>query len=325
MSDALKVVKMSEIMKSEVALRTVDEESEGFLELCESVRSKGVLEPIQIRYLVNGKYCLINGIHRYTAAEKCGLTEIPCHILDVDEAKALEIQIVTNIMHVETPQASYAKHLKRMLAYSPTMTIGELAGKINKSTAWINQRFALLKLPEKIKEMVDSGELKLSNAFSLSKLPEAEMANYLDRALTVEPVEFAETVKTRVKELNEASRQGKEAKDEQYVPIAHVKKPNEIKEQLDKPSDLEVLIRDCKISDAKGGAVMALKWVLNLDPISITNAKAAYDARKAASDESKERRMKERAEKKAADAASKAAEAKEELEKVKSTVKTAVI
>lgn len=315
--DALKYVPLDEIMESPEALRTVDEESVEFQELVESVKSRGVLEPIQIRPLPNGKYSIINGLHRTTAAKRAGLVEIPCRIMDANDAQTLEIQVVTNLMKIETKPVEYAKHLTRMLSYNPTMTYGELAAKINKSTSWLDQRLGLLKLPEAIKGMVDEGNISLSNAFMLTKLPPEEMTNYLDRAQTMAPAEFGPLVKNRKKEIDEAKRQGKAATEEQFVPIAHFRKKGEIEAEMEKGTIAEQIVRDCRIQSPVDGFKMAIRWVLNMDPISINNAKDAYEARKAEANQAKERRAAERAEKKAKEAADKAAAAQEELANVK--------
>lgn len=317
--DAMKYVPVDEIIESPEALRTVDEERVEFQEMVESVKRQGILNPISIRPLNNGKYSLIDGLHRYTAAKRAGLAEVPCKIMDLDDAKVLEVQVVANIMKVDTKPVEYAKHLTRMLSYNPLMTLSELAGKINKSTSWLDQRFGLLKLPDTIKEMVDGGSIGLSNAFMLSKLPAEEMGNFLDRAQTMVPTEFGPLVKSRCKEIQEAKRQGKEASVETFVPVAHLRKTGEIKDEMDTGKTAEQLVRDCRIDNAVDGFKLAIKWVLNMDPISIQNAQAAYEARKAQADQAKERRAAERAEKKAKEAADKAQLAQEELAKVKQT------
>ncbi len=323
--DAMKYVPLDEIMESVEALRTVDEECVEFQELVESVKSRGVLEPIQIRPLPNGKYAIINGLHRSTAARRAGLTEIPARIMDATDAQALELQVVTNLMKIETKPVEYAKHLTRMFGYNPTMTYGELAAKINKSTSWLDQRLGLLKLPDTIKTMVDNNEITLSNAFMLTKLPQEEMGNYLDRAQTMAPAEFGPLVKSRKKEIDEAKRQGKATSEEKFTPFAHFRKKGEIEEEMEKGIAAEQMIRDCKIQSPVDGFKMAIRWVLNLDPISINNAKDAFEARKAASDQAKERRAAERAEKKAKDAADKAVAAQEELKAVKAAVASPVV
>jgi ParB/RepB/Spo0J family partition protein len=322
--DALKYVPVDEIMESPEALRTVDEEKVEFSEMVESVKRQGVLNPISIRPMPNGKFSLIDGLHRFTAAKRAGLTEIPCKIMDIDEAKTLEVQVVANLMKVDTRPVEYAKHLTRMLSYNPLMTLSELAGKINKSTSWLDQRFGLLKLPDTIKEMVDGGSIGLSNAFMLSKLPAEEMGNYLDRAQTMQPTEFGPLVKSRCKEIQEAKRQGKDVAEETFVPVAHLRKTSEIKDEMDNSKVADQLVRDCRISTAVDGFKLGIKWVLNMDPTSIQAAQAAYEARKTQVNQAKERRAAERAEKKAKEAAEKSAAAQAELEKVKATANTVV-
>lgn len=318
-------LKMSEITESPVALRTVDTETEAFLELVDSIRAKGVLNAISVRPLTEGGYCLVDGLHRFTGAKAAGLTEIPCQVLEISEVEALEAQLVANICKVETKPVEYAKHLKRILATNPLMTLSELAQKVCKSAQWISDRFGLLKLGEEIQKMVDEGEVGLSNAYALSRLPNPEQANFLDRAMTLPPAEFVPLIETRLKEIRDAKRKGEDAGAEEFAALPHLRKLGELKAEYETAPNAGAVLADAGAKTAEDGYRAALAWALQMDKATIDAKKAKYDAQKQAMAEAKERRAAERAQKAAAAAADKAAKLQEEAAKASSGIAAQVV
>ena len=306
----LAVLKLAEIVESPVALRSVNEESEQFLEMLESVKLKGVLESITVRPLKDGetagKYCIINGLHRYTCAKRAGLTEIPANILDIGDAEALEDQIITNIQKIETKPAEYAKQLKRILALHPLMTMAELAGKICQSTAWISTRFSLLSLSKEIQESVDKGHIGLTNAFALSKLPTSEVPNFLERAMSLTPGEFIPLIDQRKKEIQEAKKVGGAIPAEKFVAVPVMRKPSEIKAEFESPSTAGKVIALAGATSLEAAFAAAISWVLRMDADSVAEAQAKHEARERAKKEASERKSVETLAKKALSAKEKA-------------------
>jgi len=321
----LKNLKLSEITESPVALRAVDQETETFKELVDSIRAKGVLNAISVRPLTEGGYCLVDGLHRYTAAKAAGLEEIPAQLLAISEVEALEAQLVANIQKVETKPVEYAKHLKRILATNPLMTLSELAGKVSKSTAWISDRFGLLKLSESVQNLVDNGEVGLSNAYALSRLPNSEQMNFLDRAMTLPPAEFIPLIEARIKEIRAAKRSGDDTAEEQFVAVPHLRKLSELKAELETGASAEAVIQAAGAKKPAACFKACLDWVLQLDAATVNEKKAKFDARKQAATEEKNRRAADRAEKAAKAAQAKAAKLAEEAEKAAAGIATEVV
>ena len=300
-----KTVKLDEIIESPVALRTVDEESERFQEIVDSVRDKGILNPpnARIDQSGSGKYILVDGLHRYTAAKRAGLEEIPLHILDItDDVAAQEAQLVANYHKVETKPVQFAEQIKKILAAHPLMTLTELSGKLNVNTTWISERLNLLKLAPKIQSLVDEGKIGLTNAYLLAKLPDTEQPNFVDRAMTDAPAQFGGDVKARVKEINKANREGRAAEKEVFTPTAHMRKPQEVKDVNEDITVIASMISAAGITDPVEAASLVIKWVLHLDDDSVEEAKAKWEARKASLEEAKARKKAEREAKKAAKA-----------------------
>jgi len=312
-------LKLGEIEESPVALRSVNVESVEFKELVDSVIAKGILNPIVVRESVEkpGRFILCDGLHRFTAANAAGLKDIPCHVLDMDEAASREAQIVGNLHRIETRPVEYAKALRQLLATNPTMTIADLAHKISASVTWLSDRFGLLKLDPKIQELVNSGELKLSNAYALAKLKPEEQKNFLDRAITEKPDVFAAAVQARVQEVREAERQGKEVKPVTFEAVEHLRKLTELKDERAKVVIGKKFCKEFGAKTADAGWSLCLDWILHMDKYSVEEAKAKFDARAAALAEAKARRQEEKDKKAAEKAANEAAKVQAEGAKAK--------
>lgn len=306
-------IPISLIRESEVALRTVNRNSEEYLQLVESIRQKGVLNSVSVREVKDEHgvltYGLVDGLHRFTAAKDAGLTEIPANITKLDDRELLEAQIIANIHKIETKPVEYTKQMTRILAGNPTLTKRELAARLAKTEAWISQRLSLTKLTDAVAKMVDDDTIKLSNAYALAKLPPEEQANFVDRAATDPPDVFVPAIYARVKEIRDAKIKGKDAAPAQFVPTPHLQKLSEVKKVFDSPDELALMV--CRAQQAEtplDGFKAAVAWMLHLDSLSVREQKAEYEARKTQREEANERRKKEREEAKKKAAAEKQAD-----------------
>lgn len=307
----------SAIHKNEVALRSVDMESEEFLGIVDSIRTRGFLGVILVREKKDPEtsqkfYELIDGLQRFTAACEAGLEEIPVDITKADDAEVLRSQICMNIHRVVTKPIEYSKQLIQILNLDSTLTLSTLAADLGKSTQWVEQRLSLTKITnERIQAAVNEGEIPLSNAYILAKLPETEQVELMDRAITEQPAEFVPMAQARKKELAAASRKGKAAAPAEFLPVQHLRKLKEIKLEL---GALENAQSICSNADEQSGFRKAIEWVLCVDSDTIKVLKSEHDARQAEKTEKANKRKLERVERKKA-AAKKAAEEAEEAAK----------
>lgn len=318
----LQQINLSEIRESPVALRKVDRTSEEYLGLVDSIREKGVLNAILAREFKDEEsgetvYMLVDGLHRYSAAQDAGLETIPAQVLSLNEAEALEAQIMTNVHKIETRPVEYSRQIMRVLSGNPLLTVTELAKSLAKSPSWISSRLGLLKLTDDIGKLVDENKINLSNAYALAKLDKAEQVDWIDRAMTENPSTFMPAVNTRRKELRDAARKGKDAAPAEFQPVAHLQKLKDIKDERESPQVRATVLKDMSAKTAADGWDAAVAWILHLDPKSIEAQKVKQDQRDKEREEAKQRRTAERADKKAKDAAEKAVVLKEEAEKAK--------
>lgn len=320
MSTELLHIKLTEIHENPVALRSVNQESPDFLGLVDSIRARGVMNAISVRRKMDKDtneqfYELIDGLHRFAASMAAGINMIPAQVLTLEDAEVLEAQLIGNVQRIDTKPVEYSQQLIRILGANPTMTESDLAIKLGKSAQWISARLGLTKIDNQtIRDLIDEGQIPLSNAYTLAKLPTDEQLDFVERAQTETPDVFLGGVANRVKELREAKRQGREAKPAEFAPTAHCQKISTIKEAMDNDAMASQLIDATGTVGMVGAFQLALQWVLNLDPISIEAARAKWTAQQQAKAEATERRAAERAAAKAESAQAAANKAAAEAE-----------
>ncbi len=119
-------------------------------EMAESIKEKGILEPILIRPK-NGQFEIVAGERRYKAAQMAGLTEIPCIEYDIADNEALELSIIENIQRKDLTiyeQAFSLNSLSEIYGY----THQEIGQKIGKSRVTVSELIRITDLPEDILE-----------------------------------------------------------------------------------------------------------------------------------------------------------------------------
>jgi len=309
----IKTVKLADIRENPVALRAVNKQSEDYLGLVDSIKQAGFIGTISVRSKTDeagdAYYELVDGLHRFNASKDAGLVEIPVTIVDLDDAETLQAQIMMNIHKVETKPVQYSEQLRRLLAMDQMLTINELAAKLGKSAQWLKERLTLTKLPESVATLVDDEKINLTNAYTLAKLPEEEMGDWVDRAMTEPPSAFVPMATKRIKEIKDAKRKGQKAGESSFTPTAHLQKLATFKEELETPKIGPKLVKTVGVKTAEEGFALGVKWALSLDPESVQAQEDKYNAQKQAREDAKARRAAERAKKKADAAAKEAAEA----------------
>lgn len=325
MATTLKQVPVSLIRQSKVLLRQIDKEKAEYQELRESVRARGLLNPISVREIppeAEGGpvlYSVIDGSHRFNVCQDLGLETIPAQVMSMTDAEVEEAQIVANVHKVETKPVEYTKALERIIQRNPFMTEAELAQLVNKSPAWIKERFSLLRLEEQLQTLVDSGDIKLVNGYALAKLPAHEQLAFQDRAITMAPNEFSGLVLARAKELKQAAREGRDASSpDEFIPVATIKPKADLIDEQANGTRRAKILSDANAKNAEQGFKAALDWVLNLDPEALAVQRARHDQRVSVREENRKKFMENQAARRLENARKKLAEAEAEAEAAKS-------
>ena len=305
-------IPLGDIRESDESLRKCDRTTEKYLGLVDSIKLKGVLSAISVREVKDPEtgeimYGLVDGLQRFTASKDAGKATIPAQVTSISDAELLEAQVIANVHKIETRPVEYSKALVKILQENPLMTRAELATKLAKTSSWISERMGLLKLGEKIQAYVDSGDIGLSNAYALAKLPVEEQEDYVDRALGEIPQNFATLVAARVKELRDAKREGREAGPAEFAPVPMLKSRKTFEDEIISCREAPVIIQDAGVTDPVEVFALALKWGLTLDPMGVEFQRERDEERRSELDRKKEANKVERKKKRAKEAAEKAA------------------
>ena len=145
-----------------------DIREEGIKELAESIKEKGILQPIIVRRVDEG-YEIVAGERRWRAAKLAGMKEIPVIIKDLSDEEALELSLIENIQREDLNPLDLAHAYKRLIEEFG-FTQEELARRLGKERSTITNYLRLLKLPEDVKERIRDGSISQSHARTLLSL-----------------------------------------------------------------------------------------------------------------------------------------------------------
>ncbi|MEE8309764.1 MAG: ParB/RepB/Spo0J family partition protein [Hyphomicrobium sp.] len=158
-------------------------------ELADSIRSKGLVQPIIVRPVAGG-YEIVAGERRWRAAQKAGLHTVPVIARDLEDKEVLELAIIENVQRADLnsiEEASGYRELVERFDYSQE----QLSEIIGKSRSHVANTLRLLKLPESVQAMVRNSELTAGHARALIGRDDAEdLAHHIiEHDLNVRQVE----------------------------------------------------------------------------------------------------------------------------------------
>ena len=147
-------------------------------ELTESVREKGVLEPLLVRFISSeGCFYIISGERRYHAARAAGLREVPCIEKSVDDAETLEIALIENIQRKDLTAFEEADGLHR-LATQFEYTHEDMAKKIGRARSSVTETLSLRNIPEALrKKCIENGVTSKSLLLQIARQPSEKKMN----------------------------------------------------------------------------------------------------------------------------------------------------
>lgn len=244
------LIAISEITPSKYQPRT-EFDPEALKALVESIKEKGVLQPLLVRRQGN-KYELIAGERRWRASKIAGLNEVPVIIKEMNDKEVLEVALVENLLRENLSAIEEAEGFQRLIdEFSHTQEA--LSQIVGKSRSHIANMLRLLTLPDDVKTLVKEGRLSAGHARALVGL---------ENALTLAQTIIAKDMSVRqVEEL-----------------VAKQKEPKKEKAAKIKDDDLAAIEKDLnhelglriKISPSKqGGGKVVLQYssVAELDMI----------------------------------------------------------
>lgn len=146
-----------------------DMHQEALEELAESIKVQGVMQPIVVRPIGEGRYEIIAGERRWRATQLAGLDKIPAVIRDVPDEAAIAMALIENIQRENLNPIEEAVALKR-LQDEFELTHAEVAQAVGKSRTTITNLLRLIALTEEVKTLLEHGDLEMGHARALLTL-----------------------------------------------------------------------------------------------------------------------------------------------------------
>jgi ParB family transcriptional regulator, chromosome partitioning protein len=152
-------------------------------DLLESIRQKGLLQPILVRSSGHNYYEIVAGNRRYEACRRLSWRKITCQIVELDDKESFEISLIENIQRETLNSIDEARAFKSYIFEFGWGGVSDLAKKIGKSTSYVSKRMGLLDLPEQLIQSVADSKVCPSIAEELHAIKDqtkqSELANLI--------------------------------------------------------------------------------------------------------------------------------------------------
>lgn len=194
-------------------------DEEALQELTESIKVQGIIQPITVRAIGNGRFQLISGERRLHASKRAGLNRIPAYIRTANDQQMLEMALIENIQRENLNAIEIALSYQRLITEC-SLKQEELGDRVGKNRTTVNNYIRLLKLPPVIQAALRDNQISMGHARALINIddPQAQLKIFqktIDEAWSVRRVEEA------VRDLQNAAL---------LPPVA--RKPNVIKQEF---------------------------------------------------------------------------------------------
>ena len=174
-------------------------DNEKMSELKDSIKSSGLIQPITVRKISNGKYEIVAGERRYRACRELGMENISAIEISAGDARGYELSVLENIQREDlNPIEEAESYLMLMEVYGYTQE--KLSEKLGKTRSSLSNKMRILKLPGSVKEMVKKGEISYGHARTLLSLSDQKKIESAAKEIIDKGYSVRETEK-RVKVL----------------------------------------------------------------------------------------------------------------------------
>ena len=162
-----------------------DFEPEALEELAQSIKAYGLIQPVTVRPLDNGKYQLISGERRLRAAKLAGLTQIPAFVRTADDLQSIQMALVENIQRKDLNAIEIAISYQRLINEC-NLSQDELSEKVGKNRATISNYLRLLKLSKNSQIAVRDNKISMGHARTLVGIDEELQERILNEIINGE-------------------------------------------------------------------------------------------------------------------------------------------
>ena len=222
-NDGIQTLRLSQIEpKADQPRKHFDEEA--LLELSDSIKRHGLLQPIIVRESAQGYYQIIAGERRWRASKLAGLDEIPAIIMQTDELEAAEIAIIENIQREDLNPYEEATAYKALIDQYG-LTQEEVSEKVGKSRSAVANSMRLLDLPDDVLEMLKTGDISAGHARALLGLKNKDSIVDTAEQILVRSLSVRDT-EALVKKLNKEYEKGllpREENESEEIEVDYIK------------------------------------------------------------------------------------------------------
>ncbi len=184
--------------------------SEAIEELANSIREKGVLQPIIVKKKGEGIFEIVCGERRFRAATLCGLAEVPAIIKDVADEDFLEWALIENIQREDLNPIEEAEAYQRLVE-ERRISQEEVAKRVGKNRVTVTNTLRLLRLPVEVKQYLTDGRLSAGHARALLGLLTPEHQRQMAKRIVEENLSVRQ-VEAIVNRSNAHKRKAKSAR-----------------------------------------------------------------------------------------------------------------
>jgi ParB family chromosome partitioning protein len=179
-------------------------EEESLLALAESIRARGVLQPVLVRPLVGGRYELIAGERRWRAARIAELDTVPAVVRRHDDAESLELALIENMAREDLNPVEEARACAALVE-ELGLTREDVGLRVGRSRVAVSNLIRLLELPDEALALIERGELTESHGRALLMAEEHDRRRTLARSAVASRWSVRE-LETRAREAGGSKR-----------------------------------------------------------------------------------------------------------------------
>ena len=214
MKDGVQMMKISMIEPNREQPRKKFEE-DALLELADSIKLHGVLQPLLVRK-IKDYYEIIAGERRWRAAKLAGIKEVPVIVKEYSEQEIVEIRLIENIQRENLNPIEEAMAFKKLLEEFQ-LKQDEVADRVSKSRTAVTNSMRLLKLDDKVQQMIIDEMISTGHARALLAIDDKKLQYELANRIFDEKLSVRETEKL-VKEIkNPKKPKEKKAVENEFV------------------------------------------------------------------------------------------------------------
>lgn len=204
-------------------------------ELAESIKTYGLIQPVTVRPIANGKYELISGERRLRASKLAGLSEIPAFVRTVDDLQSIQMALVENIQREDLNALEIALSYQRLIDECG-FTQDEVSAKVGKNRSTITNYLRLLKLARETQIAIRDNAITMGHARALVALEN----NALQEKILKEVIKNGLSVRQTEALVKKNSEEFKPAKTKIKITLSD--EVNNFKTDLSKKLNVKVTV-----------------------------------------------------------------------------------